>query len=98
MNFFKFLRRGLAAQKAVDAEIGRQIKDKINRALSEENPLSPWLEHTGHCRVCREVIEAYFAEMPQPHPFCERGRAILEDLKPRTERKQHARQQNSGGA
>lgn len=37
-------------------------------------------DHMGDCQQCREVLEAFFAEMPQPHLLCDTGREILERL------------------
>lgn len=37
-----------------------------------------FLEHVGHCRRCREVLEDFYGEMQQRLGLCEMGRAILE--------------------
>lgn len=38
-----------------------------------------FMAHLGDCQQCREVMESFFAEFPQPHPFCEKGWAILRE-------------------
>lgn len=35
-------------------------------------------EHCADCPQCREVMEAFYGELPQPHRLCATGRGILE--------------------
>ena len=44
-----------------------------------------FMDHVWECEQCKKVLEAYFAEMPQPFPVCPTGKHILERQKGKME-------------
>jgi hypothetical protein len=48
-----------------------------DKAKAEIRAFERFKEHTGECKQCRRVLEAFYAEMPRPTPLCTVGRALL---------------------